>query len=82
MDFLGYLAAILTTAAFVPQVLKTWQSKSADDLSLTMLITFTAGVFLWLVYGVWLASWPVVAGNAVTFVLSLGLLVMRLQYRS
>jgi MtN3 and saliva related transmembrane protein len=80
IEWVGYLAAALTTAAFVPQVVKTWRSKSAGDLSLPMLIAFTIGVLLWLVYGLALQSAPVIVANATT--LSLNLMLVALKLRS
>ena len=66
IDLVGSLAAFLTTIAFVPQVLKIWRSKSARDISMPMYLSFTAGVALWLVYGVMIASTPIVVANIVT----------------
>lgn len=80
LDLLGSLAGLLTTAAFVPQVLKTWRSKSAEDLSLATLVTFTTGVVLWLVYGIGLGSLPMICANSVTFVLNVLLLAMKWRY--
>jgi len=79
-EAVGYLAAILTTVAFVPQVVKTWKTKSAGDLSTGMLVMFTAGVALWLVYGVLLRSLPIIAANIVTLGLSAVLVGLRLRY--
>lgn len=79
VEGLGYAAGILTTLSFVPQVLKTWRTRSAGDLSATMLTVFTAGVVLWLVYGLALGSFPVILANGVTLVLTGVLLVLRLR---
>ena len=77
---LGMLAGALTTIAFLPQVLKTWKSKSAKDVSAGMLATFTTGVLLWLIYGVLIESWPVIIANAVTLVLAGANLALKLKY--
>lgn len=79
-NIIGYIASSLTTAAFVPQVLRTWRTRSVNDLSVVMLITFILGIVLWLVYGVAIQSPPVLVGNAVTLALNVMLLVMRLRY--
>jgi len=76
----GYLAGFLTTVAFVPQVLKTWKSKSASDLSLGMFSVFSLGVLCWLIYGILLASVPMILWNTVTLILALALLVMKLKF--
>jgi MtN3 and saliva related transmembrane protein len=74
---IGYLAGALTTAAFVPQVVKSWRTRSVADLSLGMLIMFSAGVALWLLYG-WLdRAVPIIAANGLTLALTLPLLVLK-----
>jgi MtN3 and saliva related transmembrane protein len=80
IETVGYLAGLLTTVAFVPQVIKTWKSKSADDLSPGMLAAFSLGVGLWLVYGVAVRSTPIVAANAVTLAQTIILVVLRVRY--
>ncbi len=79
-NLVGYLAAALTTIAFVPQAWKTWKTRSAAGVSLRMYIIFTTGVALWLAYGLMIDAWPVIAANCVTLVLALFILVMRVKY--
>ncbi len=78
---IGFAAGTLTTVSFLPQVVKTFRTKRCDDLSLGMLLAFTTGVCLWLVYGIFLRSAPIMAANAVTLVLLAPLLVMKIRYR-
>lgn len=80
VELIGYVAGVLTTAAFAPQAFKIWRSKSARDVSLAMYAMFVMGVALWLVYGVLTESPPVVAANAVTLVLALLVVAMKLRY--
>jgi MtN3 and saliva related transmembrane protein len=79
VDLLGTSAGCLTTLAFLPQVLHTWRHRSAGDLSLIWLATFTTGVVLWAVYGWVLGSWPIVVTNLVTFVLVASLTGFKLR---
>lgn len=79
---IGFTAGALTTVAFWPQLRRTWTTKSADDVSLAMLLTFTTGVFLWFLYGLLLGSWPIVVTNVVTFVLTAAILVLKLRFKS
>jgi MtN3 and saliva related transmembrane protein len=79
---LGLVAGILTTIAYLPQLIKTWRSKSADDLSWTMLIVLCIGISLWLVYGVSVHDLPIIAANIVTFVFAGIILVLKIRYRS
>jgi MtN3 and saliva related transmembrane protein len=78
---LGYLAGLLTTIAFLPQVLKTWETKSAKDLSLGMFSIFCAGVFLWLVYGILLVDLPIIMANAATLILASTLLYFKIRFK-
>jgi MtN3 and saliva related transmembrane protein len=80
LNVLGFVAGVLTTAAFIPQVLKIWKTRSARDVSLAMYVVFTSGVVLWLVYGLALGSLPIIVANVLTLVLALAVLVMKLRY--
>jgi MtN3 and saliva related transmembrane protein len=80
IDLVGYIAATLTTAAFLPQVLKVWQSKSTKDLALPTLLSFIAGVAMWLVYGLLVKSTPIIMANSVTLVLNLVILHFKLKH--
>lgn len=78
----GAAAALLTTLAFVPQVVKTLKTRHTRDISLGMWLLFSAGVALWLVYGVLMAAWPVIAANAATLVLALIVLSVKIANRN
>lgn len=78
-NLVGYAAAILTTVAFFPQVLKSWQTRDLSGVSLTMYSLFTAGG-LWLVYGLLLGSWPIIVANAVTLALAGLVLVLKVKH--
>ena len=80
IETIGYAAGALTTLAFVPQVVKSWRSKSVGDLSFVTLSAFTVGVFLWLVYGVALHSTPVIVANGTTLVLGALLVGLKCRY--
>lgn len=80
-DAIGSCAAVCTTASFLPQLIHVWQRKSADDISLVMFLLFSFGVFCWLIYGIGIGSWPIVAANAVTLTLALAILFLKLRYR-
>jgi MtN3 and saliva related transmembrane protein len=81
-NLLGLVAGSFTTVAFIPQVVKTWQSKSAGDLSAGMFLIFSTGVFLWLLYGITIGAMPVIIANAVTLFLALAIVALKLRYRS
>jgi MtN3 and saliva related transmembrane protein len=76
----GYIAGVLTTISFVPQVAKAWKMKETRDLSLVMLLLFATGVFLWTLYGFWVDSLPIIAANMITFILILVLLGLKYRY--
>ena len=79
---LGYLAGFLTTVALVPQVIKTWKTKSADDFSLVMLVTWWAGVVCWIVYGVIMNAGPLIVWNTITLFLAGAILTMKLKFNN
>ncbi len=81
IEFIGFLAAILTTVAFVPQALKTIESRDTSSISLWMYVIFTAGVFLWLIYGLAIVNYPVILANIVTFLLAATILGFKLKYK-
>ena len=80
IEFFGYFAAILTTLAFIPQLIKTLKTKKADDVSLTTLIMFLTGVAAWIIYGIQISSKPILIANTKTFLLNFLILVFKLIY--
>lgn len=81
-DLIGYLAAMLTTISFVPQVLHTWRARRAHGISLGMISLFSLGVALWLAYGILVRAWPVIVANGITLLLALFLLGMKLRFKN
>lgn len=81
IEWIGGFAGVLTTASFLPQVYKTWKTKSVDSLSLPMLLMMTIGICLWLVYGIALGSVSMIVSNAVTFVSASLLVYFKLRYK-
>lgn len=80
-ELIGYCAAFLTTCSFAPQAWLTFRTRDVRGISLGMYSVFAAGVALWLVYGLLLGAWPIVAANAITLALALAILGMKLRYR-
>ena len=80
IDAVGYIAATLTTASFVPQAWHTFQTKDVSGISLSMYSAFTVGVALWLVYGLLMGAWPIVIANFITLSLAGAILAMKLRY--
>jgi len=80
-EIIGLAAATLTTAAFVPQVYKTWKTKSVDELSLTMYLVFFIGIVLWLIYGIYIDSFSIIFANTITGFLVLLLIYFKLKYK-
>lgn len=80
INFIGYVAAICTTVSFLPQLIRVVKLRTARDISLGMFSIFSAGTTMWLVYGLLSHSAPVAAANAVTLVLSISILVLKLRF--
>ena len=79
-EFFGYFAAILTTLAFLPQLIKTLRTKKAEDVSLITLIMFLTGVLSWIVYGYKISSTPILLANLITFILNLLILIFKITF--
>jgi MtN3 and saliva related transmembrane protein len=79
-ELIGFCAAFLTTASFVPQAWLTFKTRDVSGISLGMYSAFTLGVALWLVYGLTLGAWPVVVANTITLMLALAILLMKLRF--
>ena len=80
VEIFGYLAAILTTAAFLPQLIKTLRTKKADDVSLTTLVMFIIGVLNWIIYGYKISSTPIMMANFITLILNLLILFSKIYF--
>lgn len=79
-EIFGYIAAFLTTTAFLPQVIKCWRSRHTRDLALPFAVMTTTGLFMWLLYGILLGSLPLILSNGVSLALTSSLLVLKLRY--
>ena len=80
IEFFGYFAAILTTLAFLPQLIKTLKTRKAEDVSLITLVMFLTGVFSWIIYGYKISSTPILIANIITFILNLLILIFKITF--
>lgn len=81
ISFLGFVAAFCTSVSFVPQALRVIKTKHTKDLSLGMYSMFNFGIVLWLIYGVMIDAWPIIIANAITLVLTLTILGLKIKYK-
>ena len=79
-EWIGFAAAFLTSFSFVPQAVMTIRTKNTSGISRGMYFMFTVGVALWLAYGIYLTSWPMIAANTVTLALAATVLAFKLRY--
>jgi len=79
-DTLGLLAGAWTTIAFMPQLIKTWQTQSAKDVSVGMFLLFGLGVALWGIYGWEIHAFPIILANSITFILALAILILKIIF--
>jgi len=79
ISILGFVAATLTTIAFLPQVIKTLKTKRTKDISLPMYFILTMGLFSWFVYGITLQDYPIILANGLTFILAAIILVLKIR---
>lgn len=80
VEILGYAAGAITCLTFLPQVIKTWQSKSAKDVSLNMFLIAAVNEVMWIVYGAFLNNWVIILTNAVVLSMSLTMIWLKLRY--
>ncbi|MHB1023218.1 MAG: SemiSWEET transporter [Acidobacteriaceae bacterium] len=80
VEIIGFMAAFCTTVSFVPQLIRVIQLRSARDISLGMFLLFSFGVLLWLIYGIFIHSKPVIVSNGATLILSVSILVLKLRF--
>jgi MtN3 and saliva related transmembrane protein len=80
VEAVGFLAGILTTIAYLPQLLKAWKTQSTKDVSLGMLVVTCTGVLLWLIYGLLIQALPVILANLFTLVLASAVLLLKLRH--
>lgn len=81
IDLIGYMAACGTTISFLPQAIKTIQTRDTSGISLYMYWLFTLGTLFWLTYGILSGSWPVTVANAVTAIFASIILVYKIRYK-
>lgn len=80
IDLFGFIAAFLTTSAFLPQVIKALREKDTKSLSLPMYLILTAGLLFWLTYGILIKDWALILANAITGLLALIILITKIRY--
>jgi MtN3 and saliva related transmembrane protein len=80
LDYAGYAAALCTTSAYVPQVLRVWRTRSTGDISLRMFLVLVTGLSLWLTYGLWRGEWPLILANATTLILASTILYFKVKH--
>lgn len=80
-DLIGYGAALLTTIAFVPQAHHSWKTRDLSGISLPMYGLFSLGVLGWLVYGLMIDSWPIIAANTITLILACAVLILKIKHK-
>ncbi|VVC02303.1 PQ loop repeat protein [uncultured archaeon] len=80
IDLLGYVAGILVVISLLPQVLKSWKTKSTKDISLSRYVIYIAGLVLWIIYALTISNGPVALMNSVGLLLALCVLFLKLKY--
>lgn len=81
VTLLGLIGGVLTTVSFLPQVVKTWRTRSVNDISLFMYALLSLGIIIWIIYGIIIGSMPIIAANAVTLILTAIMLIFKIRYR-
>jgi MtN3 and saliva related transmembrane protein len=80
VSLMGYVAGTCTTLAFLPQVFRTWRTRSTDDISLGMFSLMVFGIALWLLYGIAVGDWPLILADGVSLILAATILALKLRF--
>jgi MtN3 and saliva related transmembrane protein len=80
LDYSGYAAALCTTGAYIPQVVRVWRTRSTHDISLKMFLVLVTGLALWLTYGIWRGEVPIIIANGVTLLLACIILFFKVKH--
>lgn len=80
IQVLGFISGILTTIAFIPQVLKVWVTRKTEDISLLMFIIFITGIIGWLIYGILIVNYPLILANSITLVLAVLIIIGKIRF--
>ncbi len=80
ITLLGLVAGMLTTAAFLPQLIKAWKSRSTKDISLLMYVVICTGILMWLIYGLCIGSLPIIVANTATLLIVIAILILKIRY--
>jgi len=81
-QWIGIIAGILTASSMLPQVVKIWKEKKAEEISLLMLLVLLSGIALWIVYGVMKKDFPIIVTNAFSLLVNIALMVLRIKYKN
>lgn len=80
VELIGALAATITSLCWLPQMLKMLRERQTAGVSLIANLAFATGILLWLLYGILIGAWPLIAANLVTFVFTATIIVLKLRY--
>jgi len=81
LTMLGLVAGLLTTASFLPQVIKSWRSRRTQDISLVTFLVLSGGTLLWLLYGIIKNDIPIILANGITFILVMIIIALKIKYK-
>jgi MtN3 and saliva related transmembrane protein len=81
ISIIGVIAGTCTMLSFAPQIIKIWKTKHAGDISMAMYVVLTTGIFLWLIYGIFLGRFPIILANGVSLIMCLSVIIMKIAYR-
>ncbi len=79
-EIIGIVAGTATTASFIPQAYRVYKTRKTADLSAGMFILLSTGLCLWIIYGIYLLSFPIILANGITLILALYILIMKIRY--
>ena len=81
IELISYAAGVFTLINMFPQVIKTYKTKSAEDISYLMVVTYILSMMLWVVYAYFIESWPILTTNSVAFVMGTIQFILMIKYK-
>lgn len=80
VQLIGFVAAILTTVSYIPQVIQIWRTRETRSISLPMYLALSFGILLWIIYGVIILAWPLIIANSISFILVATILLLKIKH--
>lgn len=80
VEIIGFIAGGLVSTSFLPQVIKSWKTKSTTDIAISLVIINLSGQVMWTIYGFGINSISLIAMSSITLIMTFSLLILKIKY--